>query len=71
LKKVEGERARQLAEGIAGKHFWRHVPKLSTKFKEILAYAQWNFEEQNKALEFSIIIIIIIYCFINISAHYN
>ena len=51
------------------------MPKLSTKFEEILSSVHGNFEEQNKALEPSIIIIIIIiiinyYCII-IYAYYN
>jgi ribosomal protein S30 len=80
MKEVEGEGARQIAEDKAGKIFEGTCPKLSTKFKEILASAHRNFEEYNKVLESSIVVIIIIitiiitiinYCMINISAYYN
>jgi hypothetical protein len=70
MKEAEGEGARQIAEGRAGKIFEGTCPKLSIKFKEILACAHGNFEERNKILESSIIIIIN-YCIINISAYYN
>jgi len=30
--------------------FWRHVPKLSTNFEEILSVAHGNSEEENKVL---------------------
>jgi len=68
MKEVEGEGARQIAEGKAGKIFEGACPKLSTKFKEILARAHGNFEEYNKVLQSSIIIIN--YCII-ISTYYN
>jgi hypothetical protein len=44
---------------------------LYMKFKEILAWAHANFEKHSKVLESSIIIIIINYCIINISAYNN
>jgi hypothetical protein len=66
---VEGEGARQIAEGRAGQIFEGACSKLSTKSKEILTCAHGNFEERNKVLESSIIIIN--YCIINISAYYN
>jgi len=37
--------------------FWGSLPKLSINFEEILSRAHGNFEEQNKVLEPSIIII--------------
>jgi len=45
------------------------VPRWSTNFKEILSCAHWNFEEQNKVLESSIISIN--YLIIVINAYYN
>jgi hypothetical protein len=69
MKEVEGEGARQTAEGRADKIFEGTCPKLSTKSKEILARAHGNFEEHNKVLESTIIIIN--YCIINVSAYYN
>jgi hypothetical protein len=69
MKEVEGEGARQIAEGRAGKIFEGACPKLSIMFKEILACAHGNFEEYNNVLESSIIIIN--YCIINISVYYN
>jgi hypothetical protein len=69
MKEVEEEGARKIAEGRDGKIFEGACPKLSTKFKEILACAHGNFEEHNKVLESSVIIIN--YCIINISAYYN
>jgi hypothetical protein len=42
-------------QGTAGKTFWGHVPKLSIHFEENLSHR--NFEEKNKVLEPSIIII--------------
>lgn len=71
---MEGQGAKQTAERKAGKIFEGTCPKLSTNFKEILAYAHRKFEEYNEVFESSIIIIIIIiinYCIINISAYYN
>jgi hypothetical protein len=44
------------------------MPRWSTSFKEILSCAHWNFEEQNKVLESSIIIN---YFIIIINAYYN
>jgi hypothetical protein len=46
------------------------VPKLSINLEEFLSSAHGNFEEQNKALELSIIIINY-YIIIIIIAHYN
>ena len=43
---------------VAGEHFWGRVPKLPISFEEILSNAYGNFEEQNKVLESSVIIII-------------
>ena len=54
---------------MVGETFWGRVPKLSMNFEEILLWAHENFEEQNKALESSTIIIN--YCIIIINAHYN
>jgi len=45
------------------------VPKLSITFEEILSRAHGNFEEQNKVLDPSIVIIN--YCIIIINAYYN
>ena len=36
--------------------FGEHVPKLSTHFEKIISRAHWNFEEQNKVLQSSIIV---------------
>jgi len=57
-EQVEGKGARQIAEGRAGKIFEGTCPKLSTKFKKILACAHANSEKHSKVLESSIIIII-------------
>jgi hypothetical protein len=53
------------------------VPKLFIHLEEFRSPAHWNFEEQNKVLEFSIIminyyiVIIIAYCNYTINAYYN
>jgi hypothetical protein len=47
--------------------FWGRLPTLPINFEEILSRAHWNFEEQNKVLEPSLIIIN--YSIINV--HYN
>ena len=52
----------------AGENFRERVPKLSTYFAEILPRAHGNFEEQNKFLHSSIIII---NHRIIINTHYN
>jgi hypothetical protein len=55
---------------MAGETFWGRVPKFSIKSEEILSRDHGNFEEHNKVLESSIIIIN--YCIIiNIKAYYN
>jgi hypothetical protein len=55
--------------GRDGQPFWGHVPKFPINFEEIIPCAQGNFEEQNKVLEYSIIITN--YCIFIINAYYN
>ena len=51
----------------AGYRFWGRFPELSINFEEILSRTLWNFEEQSKVSEPSVIIIN--YCVI-IHAYY-
>ena len=53
----------------AGEPFRGRVPKLSVNFEEILLRAQRTFEDQNKVLESSIIVINS--CSVIINGHYN
>jgi hypothetical protein len=59
------------AQTRAGDPFFGCVPKLFIKFKEILSLAHGNFEDQNKVLEPSIIIINFCITIIIIHADYN
>ena len=52
-----------MAYARAGEPFWERVLKLSTNFEEIISRSHGNFEEQNKVLEPSIIIINAYYCY--------
>jgi hypothetical protein len=48
---------------------WGRVPRLSIIFWEILSLSHGNFEQQNKVLDYSIIIIIIIITYYNLYIH--
>jgi hypothetical protein len=70
---VETEERSRYTAGLTN-IFCRRVPKLPKNLEEIFPRAHWKFEEQNKVLEPSIIIInsfIIIIIIIIINLYYN